>query len=240
MSSHQKGLFKFFKSTDVCLGVMAHWMEHWPVNQRGLQSDSQSGHMPGKKRSVVCVEKMLWLTERVRSGLWGFTVEICPRGRQTRCRGQPTTAGVHWETGREAGDSQHVQNILIRLRKSFAPAWLPESHGRLGSTGINPDGGRCFLTRSPQVVLHWNVRKTFHFREVCVLAGRMNLCYLRILWNGRDGGQRKEPPLAPPKAGLCPKEVMMPLLWTREGVLQWELVAESQQVTGNTYGFPSY
>ena len=37
MSSHQKGLFKFLKNLDVCLGVMAHWMEHRPVNQRGLQ-----------------------------------------------------------------------------------------------------------------------------------------------------------------------------------------------------------
>ena len=58
MSSHQKGLFKFLKNLDVCLGVTAHWMEHRPVNQRGLQLDSQSGHMPGKKRSVVRVEKM--------------------------------------------------------------------------------------------------------------------------------------------------------------------------------------
>ena len=58
MSSHQKGLFKFLKNLDVCLGVMAHWMEHRPVNQRGLQLDSQSGHMPGKKRSVVHVEKV--------------------------------------------------------------------------------------------------------------------------------------------------------------------------------------
>ena len=59
MSSHQKGLFKFLKNLDVCLGVTAHWMEHRPVNQRGLQLDSKSGHMPGKKRSVVRVEKML-------------------------------------------------------------------------------------------------------------------------------------------------------------------------------------
>ena len=165
MSSHQKGLFTFFKNLDVCLGVMAQWMEHRPVNQRGLQLDSQSGHMPGKYRSVVHVEKMLWLMECVRSGLWSFTV-ICPRGRQTRCSGEPSTAGVHWETGREAGDRQ--QSILIRLWKSSAPAWLCQSHGCLGPTGVKPDGGRGFLTRFPQVVLHWNVRKMFHFHEVCV------------------------------------------------------------------------
>ena len=53
-----EGTVQVFKNLDVCLGVTAHWMEHRPVNQRGLQLDSQSGHMPGKKRSVVHVEKV--------------------------------------------------------------------------------------------------------------------------------------------------------------------------------------
>ena len=170
------------------MGVTAHWMEHRPVNQRGLQSDSQSGHMPGKKRSVVCVEKMLWLTERVRSGLWSVTVKICPRGRQTRCSGEPSTPGVHWETGREAGDRQ--QSILIRLWKSFAPAWLCQSHGRLGSTGVKPDGGRGFLTRFPQVVLHWNVRKMFHFHGVCVcVCVCVCVAWISAIWESCGTGE---------------------------------------------------
>ena len=55
----------------------------------------------------------------------------------------------------------------------------------------------------------------------------MNLCYLRILWNGRDGGQRKEPPLAPPKGGLHPKEVRSFMWWDIEGVPQKEFHVEN-------------
>lgn len=51
----------------------------------------------------------------------------------------------------------------------------------------------------PQVALHWNIRKTFHFHEDCGCVGGTNLCYLRITWNGRDCRQTKEPPLTPSK-----------------------------------------
>ena len=55
----------------------------------------------------------------------------------------------------------------------------------------------------------------------------MGHCCVRITWNGRDCGERKEPPLAPPKGGLHPKEVRSFMWWDIEGVPQKEFHVEN-------------
>ena len=67
----------------------------------------------------------------------------------------------------------------------------------------------------------------------------MGRCCFRITWNGTDCGERKEPPIAPPKGGLHPKEVRSFMWWDLEEVLQKEFLVENQQVTGNRYRSPS-
>ena len=54
----------------------------------------------------------------------------------------------------------------------------------------------------------------------------MGRCCVRITWNGRDCGERKEPPLPPPKGGLRPKEIRSFMCWDLEGVPQKEFHVE--------------
>ena len=82
-----------------------------------------------QKRLVQCMEKVLRLIEHVKTGLRRFVLEVSCwmmlHGQVDQLR-LTVIKSRYWDQSvlYHVGDSWHIQNIQIKLWKSFAPPWL--------------------------------------------------------------------------------------------------------------------
>ena len=191
-----------------------------------------------KKWFVQCMEKVLWLIERVKSGLQSFMLEIS-RWTMLHSRAVEVDSDL-FETLIENHQRYTMQETadILKISKSSAENHLHQL------SYVN-----CFDVWAPHKLSEENLldlistcdslsllkpNENVPFLKQTVTGDEKWILYNNVEWK-RSWGKWNEPPPTTPKASLHPKEVMLCIWWDWKGVLYYELLPENQMINSNKY-----
>ena len=92
---------------------------------------------------------------------------------------------------------------------------------------------KTFLTICAQVILYWNIMKTFSLKQI-VMGDEKWILYNNVEWKWFWGNQNESSPTTP-NASLHPKKVMLCIWSGWQGILYYELFLENQTIHSNKY-----